>query len=200
MNAPFSMLKRILARLGGWGLATLAVATPLAAADAPPPLAPFKEYEVKAACLFNFGQFVEWPAAAFAATNSPLGIGVLGADPFGEYLNQIVQNETIKGRKVTIQSSRRVEDLLSCHVLFISKSEKGRLPQILAALGNTSVLTVGEVEGFAERGVMINFYLQGNKVRFEINPTAAQRQGLKISSQLLKLGKIVGPAFPPPKD
>ncbi len=151
-----------------------------------------KEYQIKAAFLFNFVQFVEWPAAAFPDANAPIAIGILGDDPFGTVLDQTVHGETIRNRKLVIQRSRRVQDLKDCHLVFISTSEKGRLAEILASLQTATALTVSETESFARHGGVINLYLEGNKVRFEINPGAAQRQGLRISSQLLKLGKVIG--------
>ncbi len=151
-----------------------------------------KEYQIKAAFLFNFAQFVEWPSSAFADPSAPISIGVLGDDPFGAVLDQTVEGETINHRKLVIQRSQRAADLKGCHLVFISKSEKSRLTDIFDSLGSASVLTVSETENFARRGGIINFYLDGNKVRFEINADAAQRKGIKISSQLLKLGKVVG--------
>jgi hypothetical protein len=151
-----------------------------------------KEYQVKAACLFNFAQFVEWPAAAFPDADAPIRIGVLGDDPFGAALEETVRGETVRNRKLVIQRSHRVADLKNCHVLFISKSEKKRVAEILSQLSSSDVLTVSEVESFARRGGIINFYLAGKKVRFEINPDAAKRKGLKVSAQLLELGAEVG--------
>ncbi len=152
-----------------------------------------KEYQIKAAFLFNFAQFVEWPAAAFADASAPISIGVLGDDPFGPVLDQTVQGETINRRKLIVLRSQRLAGLKDCQLVFISKSEKSRLTDIFESLGSASVLTVSETENFARRGGMINFYLDGNKVRFEINSDAAQRKGIKISSQLLKLGKVISP-------
>jgi hypothetical protein len=152
---------------------------------------PSKEYQIKAVFLFNFAQFVEWPATAFPDADAPIRIGVLGDDPFGTALEETVRGETIRNRKLVVQHSRQVEDLKNCQLLFISKSEKRRIPEILSTLNPGAVLTVGEIESFSRLGGIINFYLDGNKVRFEINPAAAQRQGLKLSSQLLNLGKVV---------
>jgi len=152
-----------------------------------------REYQIKAAFLFNFAQFVEWPATAFTNAEAPLCIGVLGEDPFGTALEQTVLGETVHSRKLIVRHSRRVEDLTACQLIFISKSEKGRLAEILSKLDGREALTVSEIDGFARRGGVINFYLDGNKVRFEINPAIAQREGLKMSSQLLSLGKIVQP-------
>jgi len=152
-----------------------------------------KEYQVKAVFLFNFVQFVEWPAAAFAETNSPVVVGVLGDDDIVASLEKVLRGETIKNRPLTIRQSRRVEDLRGCHLLFVSKSEKAHLGPILTNVAGASLLTVGETEGFAHRGGVINFYLEANKTRFEINLDTARHHGLKISSQLLSLGKIIGP-------
>ena len=151
-----------------------------------------REYDLKAAFLFNFAQFVEWPSEVFADDNAPIVIGILGDDPFGPVLDRIIEGETIKNRKLIVKRSRRIQDLKTCHVLFISKSEKNRIGQILTSLDDTSIFTVGEIEGFARRGGITNLFLQGNKVRFEINMEAAKRRGLKISGQLLALGTVVG--------
>jgi YfiR/HmsC-like len=150
-----------------------------------------KEYQIKAAFLFNFAQFVNWPSAAFANTNAPFYIGVMGDDPFGGALDATVQDEAIDNRKIVIERSKNVEDLKNCQMIFVSKSEKRHIPEILTDLDSKPILTVGESEGFAEHGGGINFYLAGPKVRFEINQGVAQNDGLKISAQLLSLGKIV---------
>jgi hypothetical protein len=151
-----------------------------------------KEYQVKAGFLFNFVQFVDWPAESFPSPDAPIVIGVLGVDPFGSALDEIVQGQTAKNRSIVVRRSGALEQLEGCHMLFISASEKERIGQIHAALENKPVLAVGELPGFADRGGIINFFLQGGKVRFEINAEAAKRRGLKISSQLLSLGRIVG--------
>ncbi len=150
-----------------------------------------REYQLKAAFLFNFAQFVEWPTNTFTNVEEPFIIGILGEDPFGKALDETVQGETIQKHKLVIVRSRRAEDLAACQILFISKSEKNRVAEILPKLTARKILTVSEVQGFASHGGVINFFLEGNKVRFEINPATAQREGLKISSQLLSLGKII---------
>jgi hypothetical protein len=157
-------------------------------------LAQSKEYQVKAAFLFNFAQFVEWPDAAYAGTNASFCIGILGDDPFGAALEQTIQGETIGNHTLTVRRAHEVVDLKNCQMVFISKSEKSHVAEVMSVLGSRPVLTVGEVDGFARAGGGINFYLEGTRVRFEINPAAAQKGGLKISSQLLSLGKIVAPA------
>ena len=153
--------------------------------------ADFKEYEVKAAFLFHFAEFVEWPDAVFPDADAPITIGVLGDDPFGAVLDQIVEGKTVHQRKVVIKRSKQVEDLKGCQILFVSKSEAARDEQILASLGDASILTVSEVDGFTRHGGIASFYLDGSRVRFEINNDVAKRHGLKISSQLLSLAKVV---------
>ncbi len=150
-----------------------------------------KEYQLKAAFLFNFAQFVKWPSGAFAGADVPFDIGILGDDPFGSALEETIQGETIENHKLRVIRGRTLDDLKDCQLIFICKSEEGHLPQILSQLDSKPVLTVSEVDDFAKNGGDIDFYLAGGKVRFEINPQSAQRCGLKISSQLLNLGKIV---------
>lgn len=150
-----------------------------------------KEGQVKAAFLLNFVQFVDWPAARFPEPGTPISIGILGVDPFGSYLDEIVHGEIVKNRALIIRRSQQIEELKACHVLFISRSEAARLAPALEALGDASVLTVGETDGFCAAGGIINFFLQGSNVRFEVNLAAAQRRGLKMSAQLLRVSKIV---------
>jgi len=172
-------------------LALTAGAMAFAPREAPAQLAVSKEYQIKAAFLFNFVQFVEWPSGAFTNSDSPFCIGVLGEDPFGTALEETVHGETVQNRRLVLQRSHRVENLKGCQIIFISKSETERVPGILGDLDPVPALTVSETQGFAQRGGIINLYLAANKVRFEINTAAARRKGLKISSQLLSLGKII---------
>jgi hypothetical protein len=157
---------------------------------------PSREYQLKAVFLFNFIQFVQWPDAVFPEPGTPIRIGVLGDDPFGQALDEAVRDETVRGHKLVVLRSRRLEDLQDCHLLFIGKSEARRIGEILALIDRRPVLTVGETDGFARNGGIIAFFSEGNKVRFEINPVSAQRQGLKLSSQLLGLGRIVAADAP----
>lgn len=148
----------------------------------------YGEYQVKAAFLYNFGKFVDWPVTA-EDSGKPLVISVFGTDPFGPVLDRIVQGRLVRGRSVIIRRPIRIEELLPCQILFVSSSEKGRMPTILHALDGASVLTVGEMEGFLQLGGMIGFVVENDKVRFEINEDAARRNGLRISSKLLTLAK-----------
>ena len=165
---------------------TLALALVPAAAQADS-----REYQIKAAFLENFIQFVTWPSNAFANNDAPFCIGVLGEDPFGAALEQTVSGEAVDHHKVVVQRLRRIEDCKECQMIFVCRSEKKDLQAILAKLDSSPVLTVSEMHGFAQEGGAINFYLEGTKLRFEINPVEAQRRKLKISAQLLNLGKIV---------
>lgn len=154
------------------------------------------EYDVKAAFLYNFTKFVDWPPSAFHDDRSSLLLCVLGDDPFGGSL-QTIAKEEVAGRKLTVLRSRLMSDPSGCQILFISRSEEERLPQILAAVQGTPVLTVGDTEGFLEKGGIINFILEGSKVRFEINQESAERAGIKISSKLLRLATRVVPGARP---
>lgn len=153
--------------------------------------APSREYQIKAAFLYNFAKFVGWPAHAFKEARSTMTLCVLGSDPFGAALDQAIAGKTVAGRKMVVARFEGLPHLDVCHILFISPSERDRLAQILDTLTGSSVLTVGDTERFAHQGGMINFYVDENKVRFEINERAAERAGLKISSKLLKLATIV---------
>jgi hypothetical protein len=152
------------------------------------------EYDVKAAFLYNFTKFVEWPAAAFP--DGTLRLCVLGEDPFGKTL-QTVAGEEVAGHKLIVLSAGKLSDPAGCQVLFISRSESARMPQILSSLRGVPVLTVGDTRGFLEQGGIINFTFEGSKVRFEINQESAERAGIKISSKLLRLATRVAPGANP---
>jgi hypothetical protein len=155
--------------------------------------APTREYQIKAAFLLNFVQFVKWPPVAFSTPGAPFKIGILGDDPFGPALDETIRGETVSGHPLSVVRSRRLDDLRDCQMIFIARSEEGQLDQILEQLKGTPVLTVSELDGFANEGGDIDFYLSEDKVRFAINPQSARQNGLKISSQLLALAKIVQP-------
>lgn len=150
------------------------------------------EYQVKAAYLFNFLKFVEYPADSFADPLAPFVIGVVGDDPFGSALPQVVIGKTVQGRDLVIHLYRAGEDLRGAHILFISASERKRLPMILSGLHGSSVLTVGDKPGFLEAGGMIQFLNENGRVRFAINADAASQSRLKVSSKLLSLAKATG--------
>lgn len=161
--------------------------------DAPAETTPPPEYQLKAVFLFHFAQFVEWPPDAFPEAHTPLVIGVLGEDPFGAYLDETVVGETVNNRSLVVRRYRRVEEITTCHVLFISRSEAGRLEEILTSLKGRPILTVSDASGFAARGGMIRFALEANKIRLRVNLAAAKDANLTISSKLLRPAEIVAP-------
>ena len=146
------------------------------------------EYQLKGAFLYHFAQLVTWPADAFADAGSPMVIAVLGENPFGKQLEESMQGKNINGHPLMVKEVQSLAEVTNgCHVLFVSNSEKKRLTEILAAVNGKSVLTVGETDQFIETGGIINFTMEGTKIRFQINGTAAKAAGLKISSKLLSL-------------
>lgn len=153
------------------------------------------EYEVKAAYLYNFGKFVEWPAKVTAASEF-FSICVLGEDPFGATFDATIASESINGKKVVVKRITKQQEAVSCRILFISSSEESRLKEILATLDRTSVLTVSDISQFTRRGGMIRFVMEANRVRFEVNLTIAEHAGLTLSSQLLKVATSVRKSSP----
>jgi hypothetical protein len=152
---------------------------------------PRDEYQVKAAFLFNFAKFVEWPGDAFPDGGAPLVIGVVGNDSFGATLEQTVSSKNVNNRQLSIRRLKWGQNLKGCHILFVSSSERRRAGQIVESLKGASVLTVGEMDQFNQQGGIINFLMEENKVGFEINASAAEQSRLKISSKLLALARRV---------
>jgi hypothetical protein len=156
------------------------------------PRDPLPEYPVKAAFLYHFVEFVEWPRAS-PLPPSKVTIGVLGRDPFGDVLDKAILGKTVAGRTLVIRRFASIEALERCEILFIGSSEMARLPEILARLGTAPVLTVGEADRFARRGGMIGFFHEDNRVRLEVNRPAAEQAGLRVSSKLLSVARLVEP-------
>src|SRR5262245_21432839 len=140
---------------------------------------------MKAAFLYNFARFVQWPEAD---QNSPVRFCVYGKDPFGKLLDESLRDKNMEGRPLEIQRLSGLKDIEECHVLFVGASSD--ISSVLRQIGNHPILTVSETPGFTQMGGIINFVLQDQKVRFEINPQTAAAAGLKISSQLLRLALI----------
>jgi hypothetical protein len=153
-----------------------------------------QEYDLKAAFLFNFAQFVEWPAEAFAQGDTPIVIGILGDDPFGNSLDEIVEGETIRNHPLVVRRYHSIEQVDTCHILFISSSNEGHLEHVLKTLGRRSILTVGETKDFTSHSGMIGFEVSQRHLRLRINLGAAQDARLTISSKLLRQAEIVGTA------
>lgn len=176
------MIAEILALLA---CAYLATPSNAYAQDAP------SEYQVKAAYLFNFIKFVQWPESAFQDPLAPIVIGIVGEDPFGEALPQVVVGKTVQGRDLVIRKYHAAENLQGCHILFISASEKKWLSYLLAKLRGSSIVTVSDLDRFVESGGMIQFVIENGRVRFAINVGASNRARVKVSAKLLSLARTV---------
>jgi hypothetical protein len=148
-------------------------------------------YEVKTAFLFNFAKFIEWPASSFATLQSPFTICVLGQDPFGNVLDATLQGKVIQDRPLAVRRLKDKSEARSCQIVFVSTSESPHVADIVGTVQGTNVLLVGEANGFAASGGTIEFILEDSHVRFAINTDAANRSGLKFSSKLLALAKLV---------
>jgi hypothetical protein len=146
---------------------------------------PSPENRDMAAYLFRFGQFVEWPAHIFPNSKSPMVIGILGGNPFGDELEQMVKNQNVNGRSIIVRRMTPFSDLKQCQILFVNHSIKSRLPLIFNSLAGGHTLTVSDADGFLQAGGMIHFFVQEGKVRFEINRAAVEKAGLKMDSQML---------------
>ena len=152
-----------------------------------------REYTIKGAFLYNFGRYVQWPATAFIDDHAPFVIGVLGTDPFGTVLDEIANSAKVDGRTVVAKRFATLAEYSPCQILFIAASTDVKTKtEALVKLQNKGVLLVGEEAGLVQQGAVVNFYIESNKVRFEINVETAKQQQLKISSKLLSLAKIVG--------
>ena len=154
-----------------------------------------REQLIKAAFVYNFARFVEWPVDSFEDPRSPFLLGVLGQDRFGGWLASL-QGKQVRRRDLQVVWFETPAAIEHCHLLFIGSSDSAEVAEILAFLEGASVLTVGDMKGFADQGGMINFTIRKNKVRFQVNPLAAERAGLTISSRLLTLAEIVEGSSP----
>jgi hypothetical protein len=150
------------------------------------------EYPVKLAFLYNFTKFVDWPPGAYRDPGASLLICIVGHDPFSQDLEGQLRTRTVGDRPVDIRTLKPSENLSACQIVFVPVTEKDRADRILKGLKGASALTVGETPGFAALGGIVNLTVEGNKVHFEVNLLAAERAGLKISSKLLGIAKIVG--------
>jgi hypothetical protein len=150
-----------------------------------------REYEIKAGFLYNFAKFVEWPAIAFSDPKQPVCVCIYGRDPFGHSLEGALLGKSIGSRPVILGHALQFEDLSGCQIVFVGGSEHTPVTDLAGRLRGRAVLLVGESEGFAASGGAIQFTIEDSRVRFIINPDAADRAGLKISSKLLALARIV---------
>ncbi len=180
IRPAFPLIAGLLAILGS--LAGLACAR----GQAPP-----SEYQLKAAFLFNFAKFIDWPPASFAGPQAPFAICVLGRDPFGHALDDNLQGKMVGNRPLAIRRLKDKTEARRCQMVFVSSSEGPHQAEILESLRGANVLLVGETSGFAAAGGTIEFMLEDNRVRFAINTDAADRAGLMFSSKLLALARLV---------
>jgi hypothetical protein len=157
---------------------------------ASPQEAKFDEYQVKAAFIHNFVKFVEWPNAVPRGGAVPKAFCILGADPFGRNAHVVLGGSSQRTEPLATRIGS-LEEARDCRILFVTSSEKDRFADVVAAVAESPVLTIADSEGGARQGVMINFYLEEEMVRFEINVEAMRRAGLKASAKLLKLARIV---------
>jgi hypothetical protein len=149
-----------------------------------------REYEVKAAMICNFAQFVEWPKEAFDSESAPVIIEVVGANPFGKVLDQVAASKKVGEREIQVKYVSSPERIGRCHLLFVAAGEESNLNTIMNTIGDAPVLTLGETDAFPWAGGIIRFYTADGKLRFEVNVKAADKAKLKISSKLLKLARI----------
>ena len=168
-------------------IAALALSSAALHAQQPGP----RDYDVKAAYLFNFGRFTTWPAAGAGGESAAFGVCVLGRDPFGAVLDAMVTGEMIDGKRVIVRRIARAENTEGCRILFVSGSEDAELGHILQTLVGSQVLTVSDLPQFVERGGMIQFVSDGKRIRFTVNVAAATQVGLTLSSELLRVAAAV---------
>jgi len=152
-----------------------------------------KEYQVKAAFLFNFTQFVNWPATGFSSNSASLVIGITGKDPFGSFLDEMVAGEKVNGHPLVIQRCKTVEEMRECHLLFLALDDTKKLEEILAGLKGRNILTVSDHPDFLQIGGMMRFSTGNNKVQIQVNLEATDAAGLTISSKLLRMVEIFTP-------
>jgi hypothetical protein len=152
---------------------------------------PLPEYKIKAVFLFNFTQFVEWPPNVFNNDDAPFVIGILGKDPFGSYIDNVAAGEKMGMHPLTIIRYDDVSEVDNCQMLFMSTKYDKRLPEVLSSLSNRSILTVSDAPGFVQDGGVIGFVTARNKIKLQVNLTAAKTADLNISSKLLSVAEIL---------
>ena len=179
-------------KLSGWALGMLLLA--LLGGSSVARAGAASEYDMKAAYLFNFAKFINWPEGSFAKEDQPIQICVLGRDDFGDALGRVSRGRTVQGRAVEIKKlaggGASDAQARSCNILFVSRSESGREADLLSVVGERPVVTVGEVEGFTEIGGVFNYVAEGSRVRFELNRKSAASKGLSVSSRLVRLADV----------
>jgi hypothetical protein len=154
------------------------------------------EYQVKAVFLFNFARFVEWPTVTFVSASAPFALCVYGEDPFGSDLDAVVRGESVVGRPMVVRRVRELGELTGCQIVFIANSAERELESVVAALDRSATLTVSDLEGAAQRGVMVRLLTVNGRVRLRVNIDKVRAARLTMSSNLLRAAEIVGSAAP----
>jgi|SRR5688572_3527963 len=178
-------------RILAGALLFLVVARGAAAPEVQDPPKKMSEYELKAGFLLNFAKYVEWPPGAFEKKETPITLGILGEDPFGATLEKTLKDREAQDRKFEIVRFRDLGEVKRCHILFVPKTEKANVPEILKAVEGWATLTVGESEGFAAAGGLVNILIEKERPRLEINTEAADKAKLTIQAKLLKVATLV---------
>ena len=151
----------------------------------------FNEYQVKAAFLYTFAKFVEWPPQAFHSPSAPIAICILGDDPFGTFLDDAVRGKTVGDRPLAVYRMTDLTGVRDCNILFIAASERRRMSALLSAVASTGVLTVGDTAEFSAQGGVIGLQLDGERIRLKVNLPAAEKAKVRISSRVLSLATII---------
>jgi hypothetical protein len=146
-----------------------------------------REYQVKSVFLYNFSHFVEWQKDIFNSASEPFIIGILGEDPFGNYINETVKGEKVLGHSIIVQRYSNIKEAKNCHILYLNIKDNKQLKEALNSIAGKDILTVSDVPDFAKSGGMVQFFTEKNKTRLLINIAAAKSAGLVISSKLLRL-------------
>jgi hypothetical protein len=151
---------------------------------------PSLEYKVKAAFLFNFTRFVHWPASAYDSPDDPFVIGIVGNDPFGSYLDELVSGELANGHKIIIRRYPNGGEIRGCQLIFMNISDKTKLKLMLTQAIRQNALTVSDEDDFIRLGGILHFYMEDNKVKMEVRLAAAKAAKLEISAKLLQVAKL----------
>ena len=150
-----------------------------------------EEYQLKAAVVYNFAKFVQWPARSFSSPSDPITVCVLGQNPFGQWLSGTLAGKVVGGRAFVVQPAADGQAVARCQILFVASSERKRFRSILTEIKTEGVLTVGDTPGFAGLGGVVNLRVDGETVRLEVNLEAAKQKNLQISAKVLALAQIV---------
>jgi hypothetical protein len=151
------------------------------------------ESKIKAVFLYNFTRFIDWPGNAFTSTDNTFKIGIVGTDPFGDYLEEAVRNESVSGKPIVIERFRNVKDIKDCQILYINSKDHKEIRNIIETVKQKKILTVCANPEFMKWGGMIRIYSDDNKIRMQINDAAARNEDIKISAKRLTVAEVYYP-------